>query len=157
MEKLAAEARAKQEAELAEYRKNLQKIEYAKAEAMHRGYMQRLLKDPDRLKRLLSQPTHEKCTHLKGGQVVRSPRSDYAVTGFTFPDGHSEIRCMVCGKTWDKDYASPEEWEEAMQMMQKSTNTWASSEIIIRAATPRRLSEQTVTFFDNLFETTEKG
>jgi len=66
------------------------------------------------------------CTHLKaGGTRNLSSYKDYAISLHTFADGHSRVKCLICGKEWEPD--SP----EALKMLGSTTNTRTSSEVCV--------------------------
>lgn len=95
-----------------------------------------------------------RCKHLKGynrsgSKGVRSQNKDYAVYRFQFINFMEYIRCRICGMKWfiedTKDYLVRESksgkkhkisnhthmgWVEAVEMVEASTDTPASSERI---------------------------
>jgi hypothetical protein len=82
------------------------------------------------------------CQHRKG--FHRRPRSvvkDYNVSFHRFIDGTERIRCLSCGKKW---FPSDADWQQALNMVEDSTNTRTASE------TPywRSESEEYGTFAD---------
>jgi hypothetical protein len=117
--------------------------EYAKGNALREQFHYRKLKG---LIRSVVRP--EPCRHLKGavssavvvngvtfigkGMPGGFPRKDYSVYLHTFPDGHPEIRCTICGKKWFKD---SQDWKEALKMCEESTNRSSSSEIVLNGET----------------------
>jgi hypothetical protein len=126
------------------FRKKLQQEQLDLANQMHRGFIQRLLNDPARLRRLLTRKDPELCNHLKGGDVG-SQFKDYAVTSHTLPDGNRYIRCMICADRW---VPSDPDWNAALIMAKNSTNSPSSSEVIMKQPN----SETTAAVFsDNLF------
>lgn len=66
------------------------------------------------------------CNHLKGAGGVFSGFQDYCVFFHTFIDGHSEVRCLICGEKWLQD--DPVRWAEGLRMTQSSTNSPSSTE-----------------------------
>lgn len=78
-----------------------------------------------RQRRLESRPKPEDCKHLKGGPL-RAFNKDYALLSHRFQDGHTEVKCMICGKQFDPN--DP----ETQKMVDQSTNRLSSSEAIIR-------------------------
>lgn len=67
------------------------------------------------------------CKHLKGGRYRLPGHKDYATWCFTFVDGSTIIKCAICGEKWTPQ--SPD-WADAIKMMEQSTNTRCSSEVI---------------------------
>lgn len=66
------------------------------------------------------------CSHLKGGfNRGRGSRADYNVSLFTFITGKRRVRCNSCGQKW---FEGRKGWEEAIRMVNLSTNSPASSE-----------------------------
>jgi hypothetical protein len=63
------------------------------------------------------------CPHLKGGRNVSMyTKKDYILSRHTFLDGHTEVKCLLCGKFWDA--GDP----VAIEMLRTSTNRQSSSE-----------------------------
>jgi hypothetical protein len=126
-------------------RKQLQQEQLDLANKLHHGFIQRLLNDPARLKRLLTRKDPELCNHLKGGDA-KSYFKDYAVTTHTLPDGNTYIRCMICADKW---VPSDPDWDAALIMAKNSSNSPSSSEVIY---VKKPNSKTTVAvFYDNLF------
>jgi hypothetical protein len=72
----------------------------------------------------------EKCKHLKGAS--RGPKNlhkDYNVSMHTFPDGRTRVCCLQC--TWIS-WQGDENWEEALRMVDQSTNTASKSEVAVK-------------------------
>jgi hypothetical protein len=72
------------------------------------------------------------CTHLKGGTRPGHTgpiwrHKDFNVSWHTFVDGHSEIRCLICGEKWLPD--DPVRWAEGMRMVESSSNSRSSNEV----------------------------
>jgi hypothetical protein len=109
-----------------ELRRKLQQEQLDLANQMHRGFIQRLLNDPARLRRLLTRKDPELCNHLKGGDVGTQFK-DYAVTTHTLPDGETYIRCMICADRW---VPSDPDWNAAVIMTHNSSNSPSSSEVV---------------------------
>jgi hypothetical protein len=65
------------------------------------------------------------CKHLKGGRI-RGVAKDYNVAGHTFPDGRVKIWCLNgCGF---EAYPKDANWQEAVAMLDESSNKRSSSE-----------------------------
>lgn len=88
------------------------------------------------------------CRHLKGhgvSSIKPGPGAikDFNVSMFTFATGETRIRCNACGFKWfrgdtrteiwrnglRKDNPTKLSWDDAVEMVNKSTNHPASSEI----------------------------
>jgi len=65
------------------------------------------------------------CRHLKGGGGP-TIYDDYNVMDHTFCDGSRWIKCLTCGKKWER---GDSDWKEALRMVSESTNSPSSSEI----------------------------
>lgn len=66
------------------------------------------------------------CLHLKGGRAVKSVTNDYNVLTHTFPNGKTRIRCANCSRVW---WSTDADWQDAVKMMNNSTNMPSSSEV----------------------------
>lgn len=108
-----------------EQRKALQAIQYEIAEHLQAKLRERKRNFPEFFKRLVTPPSQDACPHLKGGRL-RGPRKDYSVNLHTFVDGSKKITCTICRKKWTPD--SPD-WENAVSMVEQSTNRPSSSEV----------------------------
>lgn len=95
-----------------------------------------------------------RCKHLKGGRKgPKTQNKDHAVYQFQFIDFSTYIRCRICGMKWfpkdTKDYLvrldksgrerkisnhTHKGWYEAMEMVDASTDTMATSERIPNVA-----------------------
>ncbi len=68
------------------------------------------------------------CRHLKGGSSRnQGSYKDYAVRFHTYADGSTDVVCLICLKKWtpeDKD------WSVALEMVEHSSNTKTSSELV---------------------------
>jgi len=85
-----------------------------RTEAEHALIRARLKRDP------------RNCTHEKGGpQLWRRPWKDYNVSQHTFTNNVTRVRCNSCGKRW---YAGRPGWDEALSMVDQSTNHPSASE-----------------------------
>jgi hypothetical protein len=78
----------------------------------------------------------QKCNHRKGGKVSAwGGRIDYAVSFHTFIDGSQRIACLKgCGF---EVFNKPEwsfKWAVGLKMVEQSTNTRTSSEVVIPCA-----------------------
>jgi len=86
------------------------------------------------------------CKHLKGGRGRRKNQAiDYAVYHHQFVDGSKRIRCTICGAFWTpqdtveflvrRGKKKPNHtglgWNDAVRMVDQSTNTPSRSEIRI--------------------------
>ena len=75
----------------------------------------------------------QKCNHLKG--KLRGSRKDYCVSFHTFIDGSQRIACLKgCGF---EVFNKPEwsfKWAVGLKMVEQSTNTRTSSEVVIPCA-----------------------
>jgi hypothetical protein len=84
----------------------------------------------EQIEQIKERPTQEDCTHAKGSMgrktSLKFPIKDYNVRFFTYVDGHQDIKCLICAKTW---LPNQEGWKEAVDMCGQSTNTPASSEV----------------------------
>ena len=84
------------------------------------------------------------CKHLKGGRRLKADsKIDYNVTLHVFPDGVWQIKCLTCCARWRKQDTAeffirgskkiPNHtkmgWQEAMRLVDQSTNTFSSSEV----------------------------
>jgi hypothetical protein len=73
----------------------------------------------------------QKCNHLKGGNL-RGGGKDYCVSFHTFIDGSQRIACLKgCGF---EVFNKPEwrfKWAVGLKMVEQSTNTRTSSEVVI--------------------------
>lgn len=89
-----------------------------------------------------------RCRHLKGGKNrVRTQVKDYAVYLHTFINTERVIRCQLCGMKWKpqdtKEFLVREGkkkvnhtrlgWEEALMMVNETSNTPSASEIPLNA------------------------
>lgn len=68
------------------------------------------------------------CKHLKGGSSIRVGYKDYNVACHNFPDGTAKIWCLNgCGFV---SWKGSKSWPSAIKLMERTTNTQTSSEII---------------------------
>jgi hypothetical protein len=102
-------------------REYLQALEYKKADEARKKFRDGMT--PEKYKHLTTRPLQSECHHAKGGRGPRAAYfNDYAISHHTFPDGHVEVKCLICGKQFDpKD-------PETMKMVNRSTNTPTASE-----------------------------
>lgn len=97
-----------------------------------------------------------RCRHLKGGKNrVRTQVKDYAVYMHTFINTERVIRCQLCGMKWKpqdtKEFLvrngknTPNHtklgWEEALAMVNETSNTPSASEIPLNATPAADVSE----------------
>ena len=68
-----------------------------------------------------------RCDHRKGGAHKFRSAKDYALRDHTFIDGSRQVRCTICGKVWTPN---SKEWFKALEMLEQTTNTRTSSEIL---------------------------
>jgi hypothetical protein len=101
------------------------------------SYISWFLKDLDQRKRneaawALLEKKQLACRHLKGGRYHPLYYKDYCVSDHTFPDLRRQIKCLICGwDSWFVNGKGDQRWAEALQMVEQSTNTRTSSEIIV--------------------------
>lgn len=94
---------------------------------------------------LITPPKEEDCLHLKGGRQRRGGIRDFAVRFHTYPDGSQKVNCTICRKEW---LPGGPDWTEAMSMVNQSSNTPSSSEVIINLPLTSRTA---VVAYDPLF------
>lgn len=88
------------------------------------------------LQRVKSTLRNPECRHLKGGPGSLVGK-DYNLSFFTFVDGVSEIKCLFgCGLKLRSDVANKNDWSELIDLLHGSTNTRASSEVVLRRNNP---------------------
>jgi hypothetical protein len=102
-----------------------------RTELQHREIRKRIQQDP------------KTCRHLKGGGITNGVK-DYNVLTHTFPNDRTRIRCANCSRVW---WNTDADWQDAVKMVQQSTNTPSSSEVNL-ATDPR--TRHLVRFQDSL-------
>lgn len=88
-------------------------------------YQRRTTAEHKAIRRMLADGA-KNCAHLKGGGIrSRYGMKDYNVSQHTYPDGSKRIRCNGCGAKWFPGFDG---WEEAVRMVQLSSNSPSASE-----------------------------
>lgn len=65
------------------------------------------------------------CSHLKGGRRRATSFKDFNVSMHTFIGGNKRVICNTCRKKWTPE--SPD-WNEALKMVEQSSNRESSTE-----------------------------
>ena len=77
----------------------------------------------------------DSCSHLKGGNTIFGPTTDYNIWMHTFPgEVGRTVKCLTCSKEWKGEQLKS---EEVQTMINRTTNTPTASEIGI-CKTPDR-------------------
>lgn len=93
-----------------------------------------------------NQPT----SHRPQRAVFPLPRFyfDFNVSLHTFVDRHQEIKCLTCKRIWK---SGDPDFNEAMKMVQNSSNKPSSSEFLVQLSSEQaKLMDPQVIFFDDL-------
>jgi hypothetical protein len=80
----------------------------------HQAIRDKILQDP------------KTCRHTKGGRYTT--HNDYNVLCHTFSNGKQRIRCGNCSQVW---WQGDPGWQDAIKMVEQSTNKPSSSEVPI--------------------------
>lgn len=85
-------------------------------------YRSRTKHDHDVIRQQIT-PDPTVCSHIKGGRHrLRLITKDYAISVHTYIDNRTVVRCLLCGKEWDRFD------KEAEKMIKNTSNTPTSSE-----------------------------